>query len=293
MSRRTLKINTVKDLIRSDTVVTFAEVKNAIGPVCHLTVNRVISQAGCRTSYSHNGRYYTLDELADYDHHGLWSYNDIRFSRNGPLTKTLITLIEQSSSGLFAEDLKSIVNVDVVATLTRLSKEGRVARKRIGRKYLYESTDSDTRKQQRRKKKESASTEWGKTMTTVTNTLVETLNERDRRLFAGWFSLYLGRGGDPQSAQLLEMSRSTVTRGRKQLLSGEFEKDRVRRSGGGRESCEKKPQHSDPHTRCGGSWNRGRSNIGEIMVSEYDRKCCLNLEHAWNSDHRSYGLSNS
>jgi len=153
MSKRTLKINIVKDLIRSDIVVTFPEVKEAIGPVCHLTVNRVISQAGCRTSYSHNGRYYTLDELADYDHHGLWSYNDIRFSRNGPLTETLITLIEQSSSGLFAEDLKSIVNVDVGATLTRLSKEGRVTRKRIGRKYLYESTDSDTRKQQRCKKK--------------------------------------------------------------------------------------------------------------------------------------------
>lgn len=242
MSKRTHKINIVKDLIRSDTVVTFPEVKEAIGPVCHLTVNRVISQAGCRTSYSHNGRYYTLDELADYDGHGIWSYNDIRFSRNGPLTKTLITLIEQSSSGLFAEDLKSMVNVDVVATLTRLSKEGRVARKRIGRKYLYESTDSDTRNQQRRKKKEPEIKEWGETMKTVTNRLMNTLNERDRRLLSGWFSLYLGSGGDRQSAQLLEMARSTVTLGRNQLLSDEFEKDRIRKYGGGRKPCEKKTQ---------------------------------------------------
>ena len=64
-----------------------------------------------------------------------------------------MTLIEKSSSGLFAEDLKSIVKVGVSATLTRLSKKGRVSQKRIGRKYVYESSNSDPRKQQRRMKK--------------------------------------------------------------------------------------------------------------------------------------------
>ena len=64
-----------------------------------------------------------------------------------------MTLIEESLSGLFAEDLRSIVKVDVSATLTRLSKEGRVSRKRIGRKYVYESSNSDSRKRQRRMKK--------------------------------------------------------------------------------------------------------------------------------------------
>ena len=241
MSKRTLKIDIVKALIRTDTVVTFAEVKVAIDPVCNLTVNRVLAEMGCRSSYSHNGRYYTLDELADFDIHGLWSYDGVRFSRNGPLTKTLMTLIEESSSGLFAEDLRSIVKVDVSATLTRLSKEGRVSRKRIGRKYVYESSNSDPRKRQRRRKKEAPPPiEWGETMTKVTQTLMETLNERDRRLVGGWYSLLLGHGGDQQSAQLLEMARSTVTHGRKQLMSGEFEKDRIRKPGGGRKSIEKK-----------------------------------------------------
>ena len=37
-------------------------------------------------------------------------------------------------------------------------------------------------------------------MTKVTKTLMETLNERDRRLVGGWYSLVLGHGGDRQSA---------------------------------------------------------------------------------------------
>jgi len=126
------------------------------------------------------------------------------------------------------------VNVEVSATLTRLSKEGRVSRIRIGRKYLYGSTDSETLKRQCCKKRDNLPADWGETMSAVTQTFLQTLSERNRRLFAGWFSLYLGDGGDQQSAQLLKMSRSTVAQGRKQILTGEFEKDQLRSPSGGR-----------------------------------------------------------
>lgn len=43
---RTLKVNLVKDLILINTVVTFADVKSALGPVCNLTAHRVIAQVG-------------------------------------------------------------------------------------------------------------------------------------------------------------------------------------------------------------------------------------------------------
>lgn len=121
MSRRTSKINTVRNLIRKNTVVTLAQLRTALGPVCDLTVHQVMHEAGCRTSYSHNGRYYTLEELIAFDQNGLWSYHGIRFSREGTLTATLIALIEQSSTGLYARDLRAIVKVEVLATLTRLS----------------------------------------------------------------------------------------------------------------------------------------------------------------------------
>ncbi len=239
MPSRTKKIGLVKELIRGQTVATFAELRAAIGPVCDLTVHKVITQAGCRTSYSHNSRYYTLDELVEFDENGLWSYNEIRFSREGPLTSTLIAFIEQSPAGLFARDLQTMVKVAVLPTLTRLTREGRVSRKKVGRHYLYVSMDSDIQKQQRQKK-DALSLGWNETMSKGTQTLLNTLNEKQRRLFAGWFSLRVGRGGDRRVAELLGMARATITKGRRQLLDGDFEVKRIRKPGGGRKSIEKK-----------------------------------------------------
>lgn len=283
MSRRTLHVNTVKTLIRTQTVVTFAEVRAVLGPVCDLTVHQVMNQAGCRTSYSHNGRYYTLQELIEFDQEGLWSYQGIRFSREGPLTATLIALIEQSSAGLFARELHSIVKVEVLASLTRLQKEGRVCRTKVGRHYLYVSSHLNTRRHQRRKKK-GRTVGWDETMEQVTRTLLGTLNEKDRRLFAGWFSVHVGRGGDRHAARLLGMARATVTKGRTQLLAGEFEKNRIRRPGGGRKLMEKKTgtpgidSESDGDRHCGGSLH------GAAMGSKNDRLDRLGASQVWDLD---------
>lgn len=240
MSRRISKVNTVKKLIRKKTTVTLAEIRTELGAVCDLTIHQVLQKAECRTSYSHNGRYYTLNELIQFDPDGFWSHNGIRFSRNGTLTATLIALIEHSSDGLFSRDLQSMVKVDVLVTLTRLSKEGRVSRIKTGRRYLYVSGHRTRRQQQRRKKREW-SLEWNDSMEQATRTLLGTLNEKDRRLFAGWVSIQLGRGGDRKAAQILKMARATILKGRNQLLADEFEKHRIRKPGGGRKLSEKKP----------------------------------------------------
>ncbi|MDE2956204.1 MAG: hypothetical protein OXU68_04230 [Bacteroidota bacterium] len=94
-------------------MITVIEIQELLGPVSAVTAKRKLKAAGCRSSYSHNGRYYTLDELADYDAHGLWSYKGIRFSRNGALMATLVDLVDQSSAGLFACDLKEKVKVEI------------------------------------------------------------------------------------------------------------------------------------------------------------------------------------
>jgi len=66
------------------------------------------------------------------------------------------------------------------------------------------------------------------------------LNEKQRRLYAGLESLKLGYGGDTKVAEFLGMNPHTVARGREQLLSEEFEQERVRKVGAGRKSSEKK-----------------------------------------------------
>ena len=66
------------------------------------------------------------------------------------------------------------------------------------------------------------------------------LDERQRRLYAGLEALKVGHGGDRRIADLLGLDPGTVARGRKQLLAGEIERQRVRRPGGGRPPLGKK-----------------------------------------------------
>ena len=66
------------------------------------------------------------------------------------------------------------------------------------------------------------------------------LDERQRRLYAGLEALKLGHGGDRRIADLLGLDPGTVARGRKQLLAGDVQRDRVRRPGGGRPAPGKK-----------------------------------------------------
>ena len=66
------------------------------------------------------------------------------------------------------------------------------------------------------------------------------LDERQRRLYAGLESLKCGWGGDTRIAGLLGIDSGTVARGRKQLLAGDVQRDRVRRPGGGRPALKKK-----------------------------------------------------
>ena len=62
-------------------------------------------------------------------------------------------------------------------------------------------------------------------------------------------SLRHGHGGDLRvAAAQLGMTPATVTKGRKQLLSGDFETDRVRKPGGGRKPLEKSARSSSPRS---------------------------------------------
>jgi hypothetical protein len=66
------------------------------------------------------------------------------------------------------------------------------------------------------------------------------LDEQQRRLYAGLESLKLGRGGDRQLADFLDLDPHTVARGRQQLLAQDVEIDGARQAGAGRKRVEKK-----------------------------------------------------
>lgn len=63
------------------------------------------------TSYNQNGRYYTLPEVPYFNHHGLWRYKEICFSKHGNLKKTIIHLVTVSAAGLSGRQLGELLGL--------------------------------------------------------------------------------------------------------------------------------------------------------------------------------------
>jgi len=67
-----------------------------------------------------------------------------------------------------------------------------------------------------------------------------TLNEKQRRLFAGLEANRRGRGGQKKVAEILGLSTPTVRRGQRELAQGDITPG-IRRPGGGRKPVKKEP----------------------------------------------------
>ena len=89
----------LSDLFHRQTVAALPEVMAALGTRARRTAFRKLKELPCRTSYSHRGGYYTLEELIDFDQHGLWSFRDVRFSVAGTLLATAAALVSDAPSG--------------------------------------------------------------------------------------------------------------------------------------------------------------------------------------------------
>lgn len=248
MRTETFPAQAVISLLREKTVAQLDEILQACGGASRRTVCRKLVAAGCRSSYSHGGRFYTLDELAAYDEHGLWCYQGARFSRAGTLLATAAGLVEQAPAGRFADELGGIVQVEVQNALGKLTRARRVARAKLDGRFLYCSTQPQRRERQLRTRRVMLAGGPGRALAErgeervrqATGRLLGVLDERQRRLYAGLESLRHGRGGDGRVAAQLGMAPATVAKGRRQLLSGDYETERVRKPGGGRQRLEKK-----------------------------------------------------
>ncbi|MEA2114238.1 MAG: hypothetical protein U9P36_02500, partial [Thermodesulfobacteriota bacterium] len=56
------------------------DLKEAVGTKVDMTVFRILKSLSSRSSYSHGGRFYTLDSIAEFDDNGLWCHLSVCFS---------------------------------------------------------------------------------------------------------------------------------------------------------------------------------------------------------------------
>jgi hypothetical protein len=247
--------NKIKELLTKQKIATMTELQSALGTSVRMTVIRKLRELSYHSSYSHRGKFYTLDEMVHFDSKGLWSFDYVFFSKYGTLLETSKFFINRSQAGHSVRELESILSIDVKEPLLCLYRKGEIHRERISGCYIYFSIESKVRKMQLQLRKDqdlksvlkpdiSRSDLLAHELKAAILLFFTFLDERQRRLYAGLESLKYGYGGDKQIANLFGIDSHTVSKGRLELLSKEFEAGRIRKKGGGRISEEKKTRES-------------------------------------------------
>jgi len=135
------KIRAIKRQFQKHKVLRIEDLFKVIGTVSRRTVNRYIKELEYLTSYTHKGRYYTLQETAEFDAHGLWHYADIGFSRHGTLYDTITYFVDHSEAGMTSNELKSESHTEVKYALLDLVEKEKLSRVKPSKVYVYLSSD--------------------------------------------------------------------------------------------------------------------------------------------------------
>ena len=105
------------------------------------TIQRMIRPLENIRSYDHNGRYFSLAKLAKFNSMGIWEYNNIHFSKFGTLKNTLVAIINNSSQGMDASQIKDVLGMDTRSFLFQYKDVSGIKREKVGNHYIYFSSE--------------------------------------------------------------------------------------------------------------------------------------------------------
>ena len=249
-------LQALKQFFDRHKIATLDQLREALGNPARCTVFRKLNDLQYLSSYSHRGKYYTLKSIARFSEQGLWSFCSVWFSHFGNLLQTCQAFVHHSDTGYSAGELRDLLEVKTKHALTKLVRDGRLARDTFDSVYVYLSAQKDVANRQIKARKaflqQSAAalivanpdlaTDEAKALLVL---FCSMLNEKQRRWYAGLESLKLGYGGDAHIASILGMDPHTVAKGRRELMDADLPAtDRLRAPGAGRPSQEKKRHKS-------------------------------------------------
>jgi hypothetical protein len=250
MRARTLDIEAIQSYMKAQTIATLPQLKKLLGTHATMTVYRILKELDYRSSYSHRGKYYTLPEICQFDQDGIWQWDNVWFSVYGNLIETAKVFVQQSNAGLTTAELENQLHVSVKESLLRLFRDKQICRSKIKGIYVYTSRETPNHKNQLLARREQVViASLGLLPEGVLNShelkaaiilFFSLLDEQQRRFYAGLEAYKLGHGGDRTMAAFFGMDYHKVSRGRKELLGGQYNSQGMRCKGGGRQCIEKK-----------------------------------------------------
>ena len=122
-------------------IMTLGEVAEFIRSSIH-TARRRLKQWQAANSYNHNGRYYTLPEVPEFDGNGLWRWRGVFFSQYGNLKQTVVALVQSSPAGLDAGEMRSLLGLDPRSFLSAFADDPQLRREKTQGRFVYYGSDA-------------------------------------------------------------------------------------------------------------------------------------------------------
>lgn len=141
------KITTANKLFNKEKCVTIKDIRQVLEYSVR-SAQRLLKKLGYYSSFTHNGRWYTLEHIPEFDENGLWFYKGIGFSKSRNLTATILYLVESSIKGLTASELSSILSSSCPPILNKIHKACKINRVKTPRGFVYISMNTATKKKQ-------------------------------------------------------------------------------------------------------------------------------------------------
>jgi len=223
------------ELLEKERLLTLDSVVEALGKPARITAFLKLVQLQEKASYSHRGRYQTLDRISENSKDGLWSFRGVHFSRHGTLLQRIVYLVEHSMQGYFASELQSLLQVRVHNSLACLYEAKRLNRDQLADQYQYLSLSVGKDELERRyerirqtpKRESSQIEEIPENRRKSMHWLLTVLNEKQRGLYLGLQSIRIGYAGDQKISLITGVNIKTIAHGRRQLLARKITADRI------------------------------------------------------------------
>jgi len=151
---RKVTLDILKTLFLKQRVMDIQQLYKTINTTSRVTVFRYLRQLEHLTSYTHNGKYYTLPEIAQFDKDGFWHFGDVGFSAHGTLMNTLTHVISMSDAGKTNSELEKHFRTKVQNSLQKLLKPNKIAKMTQTKPCLYVSSDPTVSVRQIKKRTE-------------------------------------------------------------------------------------------------------------------------------------------
>jgi len=141
------KIKVLEALFHVNKVLTISELAHHLD-CAEITARRQLHAVGYFSSYTHNSRYYSIKSVVTFDHHGIWCYKNICFSKFGTLKRTITHLIDNSTAGMTVSQISRILRIKCYAPLNLFYKNGCFNRIKYNKQFIYLSTQDHIYQQQ-------------------------------------------------------------------------------------------------------------------------------------------------